>query len=379
MNKKQILSVIICALGIAVAVFLVINYKIAFEFIGKLFKVLRPIFIGGAIAFILNRPLLKIQSFYQKIANKFKRKKPRKEKTVYTLSLITVYILFLALITGIVWFIVPQLVSSVDFFKESFDAYYKNFIVFLESHSGNAVLALIEEWDIAGKLYEWFGNIAQKLPQILTLTLDWTASLIGTITDIFLGLIVSIYILADKKKLRRQTGDIFMAVFSEKTCEKIRSFYILCSNTFASFIGGQLMEAFILGFLCFLGMNAFGFDYSVLISVIIGLTNLIPIFVLILGTIPCALILLLVNPNQVIWFVIFIIVLQQVESNLIYPRVVGSSVGLAPIWTLTAIIIGGGLFGVLGMLFGIPAMSVIYTTIGTAVHRKIKSKEPVAQ
>lgn len=375
MNKKQILSAILCALGIAAAVFIVINYEAAFEFLGKLFKILRPIFIGGAVAFILNRPLMKIHSLYMKLNSKFKKRKIKKEKTVYTLSLITVYVLFIALIAGIVWFIVPQLVSSADFFKNSFDTYYKNFIIFAETHFGNINSALFEEWDITGRFYEWFNNLAKRLPQILTATFGWTANLIGTITDIFLGLIVSVYILADKKKLRRQTGDIFMAVFSEKTCEKIRSFYVLCSNTFAGFIGGQLTEALILGALCFLGMNVFGFDYSVLISVIIGLTNLVPIFGPILGTIPCALILLLVNPTQALWFVIFVIVLQQVESNLIYPRVVGSSVGLAPIWTLTAIIIGGGLFGVLGMLFGIPAMSVIYTTIGTAVRKRLETKK----
>ena len=123
------------------------------------------------------------------------------------------------------------------------------------------------------------------------------------------------------------------------------------------------MDACILGLLCFIGMSIFHFQYPVLISVIIGLTNMIPIVGPIVGTVPCALILLLVEPKQAIWFVVFVIVIQQIDSNLIYPRVVGGSVGLPAMWVLFAVIVGGGLFGVLGMVLGVPVMSLIYVIL----------------
>ena len=146
----------------------------------------------------------------------------------------------------------------------------------------------------------------------------------------------------------------------------------LTVDTFSSFVNGQLTEAFILGVLCYIGMKVFRFDYAVLISVIIGITNMIPIVGPIAGTIPCALVLLLASPRQAVWFVLFVIVLQQLESNLIYPRVVGSSVGLPPLWVLLAVVLGGGLGGILGMILGIPVLSLVYTYL----QNRLKELEP---
>ena len=149
----------------------------------------------------------------------------------------------------------------------------------------------------------------------------------------------------------------------------------MANARFSGFVSGQLTEAVILGVLCFLGMSLFGMEYALLISVIIGLTNIIPIFGPIIGTVPGALILLMVEPMKAVWFVVFIVVLQQIESNLIYPKVVGGSIGLPGIWVMFSVLIGGSLFGLPGVLLGVPTFAVIYTLIARAVKKRLHEKK----
>ena len=153
---------------------------------------------------------------------------------------------------------------------------------------------------------------------------------------------------------------VFFALFKEKTAENISSTLSLISQTFSNYIAGQIIEAFVLGTLSFIGMTIFGFEYPLLISVFLGVTSLIPVIGPYIGTIPSAFILLLISPLKAFWFIIFVIGLQQIESNIFYPRVVGTKVGLPAIWVLVAVLVGGGLFGIIGILIAVPTMSVIY-------------------
>ena len=169
--------------------------------------------------------------------------------------------------------------------------------------------------------------------------------------------------LAGKNKLRRQGKRILRHFLPKKHYQRLSHYGRLTFNTFSNFVSGQLSDAFILGVLIFCVMTIGGLEYPMMIAVIIGITNMIPYVGPWMGTIPCALILLMVNPIHAVAFVIIVIIAQQVDSNLIYPRVVGTSVGLPAIWVLFAITVGGGLFGVVGMIFGVPVMSIIYTVI----------------
>ena len=194
------------------------------------------------------------------------------------------------------------------------------------------------------------------------------------IVDIFLS-IISIYFLTGKDKLILQSRKIIVALFKEKTSKKILNAISVTNDTFSNFVSGQLIDAFILGTLCFIGMNIFKFEYAFLISLLIGLTNIIPIVGPFLGTIPCAFILFLINPIKAFWFVVFIILLQQIDSNIIYPRVVGNKVGLPALWVLVAILIGGGLFGIIGMLVAVPTMSIIYDLTRKKVNETLETKK----
>ena len=382
MDKKQfkvfLKYFIICAAIVILMIFLLWRNDLTIAFLKKLFGIIRPLIIGGAIAFILNRPMMKIQWLYKKLFNSKNRlNRHGKEKSYFAISIITVYILFIAIIAAIIRFIVPQFVLSLnDFYYKFQNTYYEN-LKQLIANINHLDLSFLGDFNIVDKLDSWKSSLPEKIPQIITTTLGITNNILNTLTDIFFGLIFSVYVLVGKKKLKNQTGKVFRSMLSERNYEKSVRFYNLVSNTFSNFINGQLTEACILGILCFIGMKIFHFQYPFLISVIIGITNLIPIFGPIIGTIPCSFILLLVNPISAVWFVVYIIVLQQIESNLIYPRVVGGSVGLAPVWTLSSILIGGGLFGVLGMLLAVPTMSIVYVTVGDLVNKKLKKKDSV--
>ncbi|MEG0614608.1 MAG: AI-2E family transporter [Oscillospiraceae bacterium] len=379
MDKKTIKTITFCTFGAILFVFLLWNFEIPAQFIKTLFTVLRPLIIGGAIAFVLNRPMERLRGLYKKIFNKKNAlTKKGKEKTYRISTIATVYVIFILLLVGIVLFIIPQIGESITFFVNSFDVYAANFTAFIDKTFGNVDFSWLEEYNIMEKIYTALSDLAEKIPQFITAAFGVTANIISSIVDVFVGLVFSIYILGGKKKLKSQVSRMFHAIFSDKMFNRILRYYKLTSNTFSHFINGQLTEACILGILCFIGMSIFGFEYSVLISFIIGITNVIPIFGPILGTIPCALILLFVHPINAVWFVIFIIILQQIEANIIYPRVVGNSVGLSSMWTLMAIVIGGGLFGIGGMVFAVPVMSIAYIVIGDLVKKKLAKKALMA-
>ena len=195
------------------------------------------------------------------------------------------------------------------------------------------------------------------------------AAILGIASNIF-----AVYMLLSKEKLLLTAKKVFYAHLNKDTADHIVSIFKHANKVFRSFVGGQITEAFILGILCYIGMLIFRMPYAPLISVIMGVSSLVPVIGPIVGTIPSAILILLESPIVALWFVIYIIVLQQVEGNVIYPRVVGSAIGISGFWVLLAVTVGGGLFGVLGILIGVPLMAVIYTLYGEFVNKKIAEK-----
>ena len=377
-NNRLAKTIIVSGLILIAALFVILRYEGFFAVISKVLSIFRPVIIGGVIAFALNRPLNFVYAKYRKlfsaVKGAFKKKFDKKgrisdsvgHKVPLACACFTTYILTFAIITGIICFIVPQISDSVTLFKDNFNVYFENLKVFMDRFKfigDSEVFAKIDLDEIAGKITEKLSSLTEYIPTVLEKTYGITTSIIGVIVDLVVGIVFSIYILIDKKNLKRYATVLSKAVI-KKNYDKFEKMVVLSYDTFSRFISGQLAEAFILGILCFIGMNIFGFDYAPLISVIIGITNMIPIAGPILGTIPCALILLLVKPIDAVWFVVFIIVIQQIDSNLIYPKVVGNSIGLPALWVLFAITVGGGLGGVLGMIIGVPLMSILYTLLG---------------
>ena len=224
-------------------------------------------------------------------------------------------------------------------------------------------------------LTEGIDYLKNSLPTIFTYTKDFTTGLVGGIVNTFVGIIICIYLLSTKEKLLRQAKKLLFAFLPKKKAEYVCKIAETANDTFAKFISGQLIEAFIIGILCFIGMSVLGLPYALLISVIVGVTNMIPVVGPFIGAIPSGFIILMINPLQCLWFVIFIIVLQQIEANLIYPHVVGNSVGLSGLWVMFAIFVGGGLFGFLGIFLGVPGFAVIYRFASDYINSRLKKKE----
>ena len=198
-------------------------------------------------------------------------------------------------------------------------------------------------------------------------------STVSALLTTLLGLVIAVYVLAQKERLGGQLKKLLSALFSPKNANRTVTLARLIDSTFSRFITGQVTEAVIFGALCFVGMLLFRMPYALLISVTLGFTALIPVFGALIGTVLGAFLILLDDPTKAFWFVLFVIVLQQIEGNLIYPKVVGTSVGLPGIWVLIAVTVGSS-FGVVGMLFSVPTASIFYTLLKEFAEHQIKKK-----
>ncbi len=194
------------------------------------------------------------------------------------------------------------------------------------------------------------------------------------VVNTVIGLIVSIYLLSSKETLCRQVKRMTYAFLPRRVADECVEVCQLISQCFSNFVSGQLMEACILGLLCFIGMRIFRFEYAFLISLLVGVSAIVPVVGAFIGTIPAVFLLFLVEPMQAVWFIVFIVVLQHIEGNLIYPKVVGESVGLPSLWVLMGIVVGGGLGGILGMLLGVPLFTVISKLLSQVTQQRLAQK-----
>ncbi len=361
-NKKLSATLIFSGSVLILIAFVLIRIENIFGWIGSLLVILRPMLIGVVLTFVLYKPCLAINDALEK-ATKGKR------FPCNGISVLLTYLLFLGIVAAIIGIIVPSFKSSIEDFVGKFSLYMLNIQSTLRSvlnflqNSGILAMINLSTDDIMKEISGFASSLMVELPDMMENVGDWASGLTGILTDIVFGIAFSVYMLAGRTKLKSQIKRILKTFLPENVNNWISHYGNLTFATFSNFIGGQLMDALVLGILCFLGMTILGFPYAAMISVIIGVTNIIPIIGPIIGTVPGAIIYLMIDPWRAIWFVVFAIVIQQIDSNLIYPRVVGNSVGLPAIWILFAVTVGGGLFGVLGMFVGVPFMSIIYTML----------------
>ncbi len=381
-NKTLSITLIFSGAVLILLAFVLMRLEMIFSWIGVLLGIMRPLFIGVVLTFILYKPTIRITEFLKRLTKN--RRFP-----CNGVAVLLTYLLFLGVLTGIIWIVVPSFITSIDEFSAKFYTYMDNIqngmeriLSILQGDDGNGLLSQmnISTEDIMKQVTNVVSMIPDYIPDVMEKVGEWASGLAGILTDIVFGIAFSIYILSGRTRLKRQVKRIIKTFFSESTYQRISYYSTLTFSTFSSFVSGQLMEALILGLLCFIGMSVLGFPYAIMISVIIGVTNIIPIIGPIIGTIPGAIIYLMIDPWRAVWFVVFVVVMQQIDSNLIYPRVVGSSVGLPAIWILFAVTVGGGLFGVVGMVVGVPVMSLIYTILKekttAAAENELASQNP---
>ncbi|MGI6083977.1 MAG: AI-2E family transporter [Acetivibrionales bacterium] len=348
------------------------NIKQVFAFLGTIMVVLSPFVLGFFFAYVLNIIMVFFESRLFHKLDKCKKHLLRKLRR--PLSVFATYMVVLSFFIIISLFVVPQLSDSILTLKSNMNGYLESLNRFIND--------LADRYHLTGEIWNeisinW-NEIINKSSSFITTAIpqiyNFTKSLTSGIINIIMGFIISIYLLSTKEKLIRSMKELLYAFIPQKTTERIIDTGVQANKTFQDFIAGQVTEALILGALVLLGMLIFNFPYAVLCSVIIAMTALIPIFGAWIGTIPCAFIILMAQPEKTLWFIVFIIVLQQLENNLIYPRVVGNSIGIDGLWVLFALIVGGSLFGLAGMLLGIPVFAVLYIIIRRITKRKLKEK-----
>ena len=371
--NKKLKENILLGTYLIILYFLLLNIKGVTAALGSILGIISPFITAFAMAFVLNLPMKffenKVFNFLDKEKSSFLRNLKR------PLSILTTFISVIGFIVALILFVVPQLAASLSTLLDAVPGYMESFEKLLNQYlSSTEILqhiynTLMNTWQ---ELLKYFANfLSTSLTGILNTTVSITSGLINFI----LSLVLTIYMLASKETLIYQIKKILYAFLNNAIVDKILSVSRLTNNTFAKFITGQCIEAIILGVLCFIGMTIFKMPYSLLISVLIGVTALIPVFGAFIGTIPAVFLILIINPIQAIWFVVFILCLQQFEGNIIYPRVVGNSVGLSAIWVMLAMLVGGSTLGLIGMLIGIPLFSVAYQLIKDYTNKRLNKKD----
>lgn len=370
--KNKVKESLIVGTYIVVLAFLLLNVKGVTMVLGNIIVIIKPIIIALAMAFVLNILMRifenKVFFFLDKQKSKFLRNLKR------PLSILATFLFVIGMIVGITLFVIPQFIESLSTLIDAVPGYLNSFEAMLDKHLSSIELMKVIQDSVIDAWKEVLQVAGQLIGKSVTGILSVTVNITNMIFNFVVALVLAIYLLANKEKLILQSKKLLFAFLKKDVVEKILEVGRLTNVTFSSFIGGQCTEAIILGILCFIGMNIFKMPYALLISVLISVTSLIPVFGAFIGTIPAVFIILIINPIKAIWFVIFIIVLQQLEGNIIYPKVVGSSVGLSAIWVMVAITVGGSAFGLIGMLIGVPTVSVIYQLVSNATNNKLNKK-----
>lgn len=367
-TKKWIKIILFALIGLLI----VLNFNSTLGFIGKFMDIISPFVVGAALAFILNIPMIAFETKFLKF--KTKGGKKLNKGLVRIVSLLLAIFVIGFIITLIVNLILPEIINIAKLLVDNFPKYATEIKKFAIDVTTNIpeVREAIENIDIA-KLGsgEQVKNIATN---VITTSISFASNLIGSIFNTVVSLVFAIYILTSKDKLKAQSKKILYAYFENEKAEKIIEFGRTSRRIFKNFITGQCLEATLLGILSIIGMLILRIPYAVPIGVLIGVTALIPIVGAFIGIIVGAILILSVEPLKVMTFLIFILILQQIEGNLIYPKVVGDSVGLPGIWVLVAVAVGGDLFGLIGMLLGLPIASILYTVVKDNVNLRLSKK-----
>ena len=346
----------------------VFHFEVILIGISSVLEIVKPFIIGGIIAFILNVLMSSLECIWDKL---FEKQKQKFSEVKRPICMLLSFVIIIAMIIILFSMIIPELGRTATMLVDMVPAFLKKINEF--PIPANLLPNLEIDWE---KILETIANIVGSGGKAL---LDTTVSLASNVSsvvlDLVLGIVFSIYVLLKKEDLARQVKKLFRAYFSEKKVERIFYVLSLSSNIFSKYVTGQVTEAFIIGALCFLGMSLFAIPYAFMVSVLVGVTALIPMFGAFIGTAIGAFLILMVEPIKAIWFVVFILVLQQLEGNLIYPKVVGKSVGLPGIWVLCAVTIGAGGLGLGGMLVSVPVCSILYALLKEDVNKKIEKKE----
>ncbi len=340
------------------------------EKIGWILEILQPFIIGFVIAYLLNFILI----FFEEKVLVFDSIKNINKKGKRVISILLTYITAFTILYLFVQFILPQLIYSIMGLVNDIPAYVTNVTKLVNEltaniDANNEYLGLaINKWkEFVNYTIEVITNLVPILGNVLK-------SIASSIWNILLGLIISIYLLIDKENFCALNKKITYALLSKKHAEIVIKLAHRSNETFGHFISGKIVNVFMIGCLTFVVLTIFKMPYATLIAVIIGVSNIIPFFGPIFGAIPSFIIILFVSPIQALWFAVIMLVIQQIDSNIIGPKILGESIGIAPFWILFSVLVAEQTFGFIGMIVGVPTFAIIYSVVKEIVEAKLGKK-----
>jgi|GEM_PF-41702 len=382
-NTKKYVTIGLTAFTVlAASIFLVFCFvqKEDFSYLFDGIKsALAPVFVGAVLAYIMN-PLM---SFFERKISHFLMKRVRKKKRALSfskgVSLILTLLLVAAVIVVLVNMLAPEIKSTVEIISEEIPGQAENLLAWFNGivGDGSVIGGFLEQG--VEKVTLWVEDFLENgLGEFATGVLESVASgvinIFGIIYNIVIGFVFSIYILLSKERLTATSKKFVFATFKRRKANIIIRISRACHAKFTGAITGKVLDSTIVGILCFVGMTLLDLPYVALISVIVGVTNLIPFFGPYIGAVPSALLILFVDPWKCLWFIIFIVILQQIDCNFLDPRIVGNSIGLSPFWVLFACVVFGSLFGIMGLLLGVPAVACLHMIFGEITNARLKRK-----
>ncbi len=372
-DKKTIIQLFLLAASVILFAWIVFNFETFSTWATSISKVFFPLVLGFCIAFVINIPMRFFEKFIFPNAIKPSAKRARR-----AISIMLSLLMVVAILAAVLILVVPEFLNALELLFHSIVITVPQVTqwlltnVELNAELEQIISTLEIDWAQTGR--DLLSSITSGATSILDGAVSIVFSISAGIANFFIALVFALYILLSKEKLKHQFATLFKAIFSDKVCSAIFFVGSMTKTSFVKFITGQCTEAVITGLLSYGGMLLFGFPYAPMISALVGVFALIPLVGAIAGSIIGAFMILLVDPVLAIWFIVYSIALQQFEGNIIYPRVVGESVGLPGIWVLAAITVSGGLFGFMGMLACVPVCSVLYALTRLIAQQGVEKK-----
>lgn len=374
MERKKFKDYFLLGAALLVLYFVLFNLGTIVGFADNLWRILSPFLLGGALAFVLNVPMKIVETrllgFLDKLPGAKRLKRPLAMLLVLALAILVIYLLMSM--------IIPELISTLTTVFNAIPGAVRRLDELLAPR-GISVSEILNNRVFKIPSTEELESQLENMVNIALKGVAFSGAVIGTVysnvLDLFFVIMFIIYFLSGKERIGSQLKSVLNAYLKTEKVNRILQVASLSQRTFAGFITGQCLEALILGGLCFLGMTLFKMPYVLLVSIFVGVTALLPIVGGWIGCIVGALLILINDPMQAVWFVLMFLVLQQLEGNIFYPRVMGNAIGLPPIWVLLAVVAGEGLMGLLGMLIFIPLTSVAYKLLREHVHDRLRRKK----
>ena len=368
------LVIVVCV----VFYFALLRIDMITSLVSKVVDVLKPVIYGLALAYLLN-PIIKFVDSKMVPVLEKKMSSEKAKKLSRTMGIVAALLFLIALIVALCNMLIPELYKSIRDLLLTLPGQINEMVSHVEniqnqdSTIGVIVKNAVEEG--TNVFQNWFRN--DFMTQINTIMSNVTVGIVGLVgefVNFVLGLIVSVYVLYGKERFTSQTKKLTYAFLSNDHANMLLHLTKKSNEIFGGFIIGKIIDSAIIGVLCFIGLSILRMPYTLLVSVVVGVTNVIPFFGPYIGAIPSAILITLADPKMGLYFLIFILILQQADGNIIGPHILGDSTGLTPFWVLFSILVGGGLFGFVGMIMGVPTFAVIFYIIGMIAERRLEKK-----